>query len=310
MRKVLITDDVSAVLLEGLPGLGYTFDYIPNITFREVKDSIHEYEGLVINSKVFCGDELLRNASNLKWIGRLGSGMEVIDTVVCDTRGIKYFNTPSGNCKAVAEHTLGLLLSLMHNISKANYEVKNWQWIREQNRGEELSGKTVGILGYGHTGEAFAKVLSGFDVKVLAFDKHRKDFASGSVFESNYEEIFEQADILSIHLPLTDETTFSIDFNFLNSFKKPIFLVNTSRGKVLTTADLIALVESGKIKAAALDVLENEKLSELSQQEKDVFQLLIKCERIILTPHIAGWTHESKRKIAQKLLEHIALFSA
>jgi D-3-phosphoglycerate dehydrogenase len=308
MRKVLITDDVSELLLNGLPELDYEFDFLPDITFEEVKALIHNYDGLIINSKIQCSDELLSKAKRLRWIGRLGSGMEVINTVLCDNLNIKYFNTPTGNCQAVAEHSLGMLLSMMRNINTSNNEVKNGLWIREANRGEELSGKTVAILGYGNTGEAFARLLTGFEVKVLAYDKYRKGYSNHYVSESSYEEIFGKADVLSLHLPLTKETSYSINADFLYRFKKPIYLINTSRGSVLKTSDLITLIKNGKIKGAALDVLENEKFSTLSEAEKSVLDAIQKEKKIILTSHIAGWTHESKRKIALKMLENIRSF--
>jgi D-3-phosphoglycerate dehydrogenase len=303
--KALITDDVHPLLIERLQEMGYGVDFRPEITFAETLDIIGSYSGLIINSKIFCGEELLSKAPNLKWVGRLGSGMEVIDTKACEAKGVKYFNSPEGNRNAVAEHALGLLLNILNNITKSNNEVKAGQWIREANRGEELSGKTVGIIAYGNTGEAFAKVLRGFDVKVLAYDKYKKGFGNDFVIEAQLAEIFEKADIVSLHLPLTEETKYMADQAFFNSFKKPIYLINTSRGKVLRTTALMEAIKSGKVKAAALDVLENEKINQLTIDEQQWFNALIKEERIILTPHIAGWTHESKRKIAEVVLERV-----
>ena len=303
--KVLITDDVHPLLIEQLQQMGYEVNFQPNISFEETLAQISPYTGLIINSKIQCGPELLDKATNLRWIGRLGSGMEVIDTIACDERGVKYFNSPEGNRNAVAEHALGLLLNLLNNITKSNNEVKQGKWIREPNRGEELSGKTIGILAYGNTGEALAKILSGFDVEILAYDKYKKGFGNGFVRESTLEEIFEKADIVSLHLPLTDETKYMIDDKFLNSFRKPIYLINTSRGKILKTSALISAIQSGKVKAAALDVLENEKINQLNEQERQWFEALVKEERIILTSHIAGWTVESKRKIAEVVIGKI-----
>jgi len=305
--KVLITDDVHHLLIENLRQMGYEVTFRPDITFEETLSAIGSYTGLIINSKIFCSDELLDKAPNLRWIGRLGSGMEVIDTKACDARGVKYFNSPEGNRNSVAEHALGLLLNLMNNISKSNAEVKQGKWIREPNRGEELSGKTVGIIAYGNTGEAFAKILRGFDVQVLAYDKYKKDFGDNFVKESSLDEIFQKANILSLHLPLTEETKYMIDEKFLNTFSKPIYLINTSRGKVLKTTALIAAIQSGKVKAAGLDVLENEKINHLNEQEQQWFDALVKDERIILTPHIAGWTVESKRKITEVVIDKMKL---
>ena len=302
--KVLITDDVHHLLIENLQQMGYEVTFRPDITFEETVSSIAPYTGLIINSKIFCSDELLDKAPNLRWIGRLGSGMEVIDTKACDARGVNYFNSPEGNRNAVAEHALGLLLNLMNNISKSNAEVKQGKWIREANRGEELSAKTVGIIAFGNTGEAFARLLRGFDVRILAYDKYKKGFGDNFVKESSLEEIFQKADVLSLHLPLTEETKYMVYEYFLNNFHKPIYLINTSRGKVLKTTALIAAIQSGKVKAAGLDVLENEKINHLNEQD-EWFDALVKDERIILTPHIAGWTVESKRKIAEVVIEKI-----
>ena len=303
--KVLITDDVHPLLIEQLQQIGYQVDFSPDITFEETLSVISSYAGLIINSKIFCSNELLGKAPNLRWIGRLGSGMEVIDKPACDARGVKYFNSPEGNRNAVAEHALGLLLNIMNNITKSNNEVKQGKWIREANRGEELSGKTIGIIAFGNTGEAFAKILRGFEVKILAYDKYKKGFSTDFVKESTLEEIYEKADIVSLHLPLTDETKYMVDEKFLNSFHKPIYLINTSRGKVLKTTALIDAIHSGKVKAAGLDVLENEKISKLNEQEKQWFGALVKDLRIILTPHTAGWTVESKRKIAEIVAEKV-----
>ena len=306
--KVLITDDVHILLIEGLQQMGFEVVFRPDISFEETLAAIEPFTGLIINSKIFCGPELLDKAPKLKWIGRLGSGMEVIDRAACDARGVKYFNSPEGNRNAVAEHALGLLLNLMNNITKSNNEVKAGKWIREPNRGEELSGKTVGIIAFGNTGEAFAKILSGFDVQILAYDKYKSGFGNEAVKESSLEEIFEKADIVSLHLPLTDETKYMVDESFLNSFRKPIYLINTSRGKVLKTTALLSAIRSGKVKAAAMDVLENEKIAQLNAQEQEWFDALCKEERIILTPHIAGWTIESKRKIAEVVLSTLKGF--
>ena len=303
--KVLITDDVHILLIEGLQQMGYEVVFRPDISFEETLAAIEPFTGLIINSKIFCGVELLDKAPNLKWIGRLGSGMEVIDRDACDARGVKYFNSPEGNRNAVAEHALGLLLNLMNNITKSNNEVKAGKWIREPNRGEELSGKTVGIIAFGNTGEAFAKILRGFDVQILAYDKYKSGFGNEIVKESSLEEIFEKADVVSLHLPLTDETKYMVDESFLNSFRKPIYLINTSRGKVLKTTALLSAIRSGKVKAAAMDVLENEKIAQLNTQEQEWFDALCKEKRIILTPHIAGWTIESKRKIAEVVIEKL-----
>lgn len=306
-RKVLITDDLHPLLQQGLEQDGFTVDYRPAITEKEVLDIIGDYEGLVINSKVYAGKELLDKAIKLKFVCRAGSGLEVIDLLYAKEKNIAAFNSPEGNRNAVAEQALGMLLNLMNNISKAHYEVRNKQWIREANRGHELAGKTIGLIAYGHTAQAFAKILRGFDVKVLAYDKYKTGFGDSFVTEATLEEIFEHAEIVSLHLPLTPETKYMIDYGFLSSFNRPFWLINTSRGKVLRTADLVKTLGEGKVMAAALDVLENEKLETLSTAEQEDFEQLIAHNRILLTPHIAGWTHESKRRIAEVLLEKIRL---
>ncbi len=298
---ILITDEVHPLLKEGLEKDGCTVDYRPDINEEEVLEIISRYNGLLINSKVFVGKEILDRAAQLKFVCRIGSGLDTIDLDYAKQKNVIVFNSPEGNRNAVAEHALGLLLNIMNNISIANAQVKNRQWIREANRGNELSGKTIGLIGYGNTAQAFAKLLKGFDVKILAYDKYLNNFEN----QSSLETIFEQATILSIHLPLTAETKYSIDYGFLSSFKKPIWFINTSRGKVLRTADLLLALNEGKVIAAGLDVLENEKLSSMTEDEAKIFEQLIADKRILLTPHIAGWTHESKRKIAEVLLKKI-----
>ena len=304
--KILITDDVHPLLPERLQQMGFEVNYRPDITPEEVLQIIGDIEGLVINSKVYVGKEMLDKAQLLKFVCRAGSGLEVIDLSYAKAKNVTAFNSPEGNRNAVAEFALGALLNMMRNISKSNSQVKQGLWKREANRGVELSGKTIGMIAFGNTAQAFAKLLAGFDVRILAYDKYLHGFSNASVIESSLQQIFEESDVLSLHLPLTDETKYMVDYSFLSSFKKPYWLINTSRGKVLRTADMIKCVEQGKIRSASLDVLENEKLSLLSQEEQKNFELLISNERIFLSPHIAGWTHESKRKIAEVLLAGIA----
>jgi D-3-phosphoglycerate dehydrogenase len=304
--KILITDEVHPVLVEGLQSLSYEVNYNPKIGLAEVEGVINEYTGLLINSRIYAGKNLIDKGAKLKFIARIGSGLEVIDVAYSKQKNIIALNAPEGNRMAVAEFALGSLLNLMRNLAKADAEVKNYRWIREANRGYELTGKTVGLIAYGNNAQAFAKVLSGFDVKILAYDKYYTGFGNAAVTESSLKQIFEEADVLSLHLPLTEETTYMVDYSFLSSFKKPYWLINTSRGKVMRTADMLRCFEQGKIIAAALDVLENEKLDNLSAEEKAVFDQLISSGKIYLSPHIAGWTYESKRRIAEVLLEKIA----
>lgn len=299
--KILITDDVHPHLQEGLEQDGFAVDYRPAISAEEVLQIIHDYEGLLINSKVYVGKEILDRGVKLKFVCRIGSGLDTVDLKYAKLKNVIVFNSPEGNRNAVAEHALGMLLSLLNNISKADRELRNREWKREENRGNELSGKSIGLIAYGNTAQSFAKILKGFDVKILAYDKYLRGFET----ESSLENIFGQADILSLHLPLTEETKYMIDYKFLSSFKKPIWFINTSRGKVLRTADLLRALNERKIIGAALDVFENEILSSLNENEKKDFEALISDNRILLTPHIAGWTHESKKRIAEVLLEKI-----
>lgn len=303
--QILITDEQHPLLQQGLEADGFAVDYRPDVSPEKVLEIIENYTGLVINSKIYAGKELLGKATQLKFVARAGSGLEVIDLDEAKKRGIEVINSPEGNRNAVAEQALAKLLSIMNNIPRAYSQIKNYEWVREANRGYELSGKTVALLAYGNTAQAFAKLLSGFGVTLLAYDKYLKSFGNDYVRESTLAEIFEKADVLSIHLPLTAETEWMIDYEFISSFKKPVWLVNTARGKVLKTADLIRALNEGKVLAAALDVLENEKLNSFTAKERDVFDTLINDHRVLLTPHIAGWTHESKQKIAEVLLQKI-----
>jgi len=304
-KRILITDDVHPLLYEALSKDGYEVNFQPEIKPDEVLAIIHDYTGLIVNSKVYVGKEMMDRAKKLKFVCRAGSGLEVIDLNYAKEKGIAAFNSPEGNRNAVAEHALGMLLNLMNHISRADAEVRQYQWNREENRGNELWGKTVGLIAFGNTAQAFAKLLHGFDVNILAYDKYYQRFSYEYITESSLEQIFEEADVLSLHLPLTEETKYMIDYKFLSSFKKPYWFINTSRGRVLHTAALIKCLNEGKIIGAALDVLENEKLDKLSIAENKDFGELITDKRVLLTPHIAGWTHESKRKIAEVLLEKI-----
>lgn len=304
-KRVLITDELHPLLQQGLEADGFAVDYRPAITEAEVHDIVHLYEGLVINSKVYAGKDLLDKATQLKFVCRAGSGLEVIDLPYAKQKGIAAFNSPEGNRNAVAEQALGMLLNLLNNITKANNQVHSYQWVREPNRGTELAGKTIALIAYGNTAHAFANILHGFNVTILAYDKYYQGFGDGFVTEATLQQIFEQADVVSLHLPLTAETTYMIDEAFLSSFKKPYWLINTSRGKVLDTAALVNALNEGKVIGAALDVLENEKLSTLTEKQKADLDALLQNPNVLITPHIAGWTHESKQRIAEVLLDKI-----
>jgi D-3-phosphoglycerate dehydrogenase / 2-oxoglutarate reductase len=299
--KVLITDPVHPLLLQELEGMGYVVDYEPAIDQEGVIKVISEYTGLIINSKILAGVQLIDQGVRLKFIGRLGAGLEVIDQAYASAKGIKCFNTPEGNCDAVAEHAMGMLLGLMNHISRADAQVRKGQWLREPNRGVELGGKTVGIIGYGNTGAAFAKRLAGFDVQIMAYDKYKSGFGTGTVEETRLNAIYEHADVISLHVQLTSETNFLVNKKFIKEVKKPFYLINTSRGKVVNTEDLLWALNEGLILGAALDVLENEKLETFSEKELLQFERLVAHSNVLLTPHVAGWTKESKEKIAKTM---------
>jgi D-3-phosphoglycerate dehydrogenase len=304
---VLITDNVHELLISGLEAAGYECHYLPDIDPMIVPDKIKDYSGIVINSKIRVDKALLQNAPNLKFIARLGSGLEIIDLEAAKEKSVLVHRSPDGNCDAVAEHALGMLLTLANNLCTANADVRKKIWRREELRGWELMGKTIGIIGFGFTGTAFAKKLSGFDVKILAFDKYRKDFVNDNphVLEAPIEKIFNEADIISLHLPLTNETRGLVNDEFLKKFKKPIVLINTARGEIAQTKAILNALDSGKLIGACLDVFENEKPETYSAEQEILFANLFERPNVLLSPHIAGWTHESKRRLSQLLLQRI-----
>lgn len=303
--SVLIIDDVHPYLTEQLPLIGYSFDYRPEIQRQEILDCIGNYEGLVVRSKISVDKEILDRAAKLKFIGRAGSGLEIIDMEYAREKGITCFNTPEANRDAVGEQAVGMLLSLLANIHKSYLEVRNWVWDREGNRGYELSSMTVGIVGYGNTGSAFAQKLSGFGCKILAYDKYKSGYGTAQVKECSMEELFEQADIISFHIPLTSETKHMVNTGFLNRFKKNIYLLNLSRGKIIITTDIINALQTGKLLGVALDVLENENFSTYTEEEKANLYNLLSFPHVLVTSHIGGWTHESYYKISYSLVEKI-----
>ncbi len=305
--KVLITDGVHPVLFQGLEQLGFENDYHPNITLEDVHQIIHQYEGIVINSKIIADKTMFDKAQKLIFIARLGSGMEIIDQAYAQFKNIHVINSPEGNRNAVAEHALGMLLSLANNLNQADREVRKMHWDREKNRGFELYGKTIGIIGFGHTGSTFAKRLQGLEMNILAYDKYKTDYTLPFSFvkEAKLEEIKTQADIISFHLPLTNETRHYCNKTFIHECKKGVILINTSRGQVIKTNDLIIALENGKVSGACLDVFENEKTHTFSEQEKEMYQKLYDYDQVILSPHVAGWTHESKYKLSKIILEKL-----
>ncbi len=306
--KVLFIDSTQPILKDRLEKAGFDCDYLPDLPVDEIIKIINKYEGIIIRSRIKLDKEILDRAVNLKFIGRVGAGMENIDVVYAESKGIKCYNSPEGNRDAVGEHALGMLLALFNNLCIANMEVRRGIWQREANRGLEIKGKTIGIIGYGNMGGAFAQRLKGFEAKVIAFDKYKRGFGNDYVSEVQLENIFKETDVLSLHVPLTTETKFMVNSDFLGKFKKSIYLINTARGKVLKTRDLVNALKNGKVLGAALDVLEYEQSSfeEIHQEKSNSdFNYLSQSNKVVLSPHIAGWTHESNIKLATFLTDKI-----
>ena len=268
---------------------------------KEVEKIIDKYDGIVIRSRFQLDKEFIDKASNLKFIARAGSGLENIDVNYANQKHIKCINAGEGNKQAVAEHALGMILNLTNKINTANNQLKKFNWFREENRGIELSGKTFGIIGYGNTGSAFSNLLKNFNVNILAFDKYKKSYQ----FKSTLEQIYNESDFISLHIPLTNETHNYIDKDFISKMKKPFYLINTSRGKCVNTQDLVVYLKSGKILGACLDVFEHEKNSFEELEKNENLDFLLQSKKTILTPHIAGWSNESYFKIAKVLSEKI-----
>ncbi len=306
--KILLIDINHDLLKNGLIKAGFAVDEDYTSSKQEIEKIIHQYDGIVVRSRFPIDAPFLQKAKNLKFIGRVGAGLENIDIAVAEKQNVKLFNAPEGNRNAVGEHALGLILNLFNKICTANDEVRQGQWQREANRGIELDGLTVGIIGYGNMGKAFAKKLRGFDVEVLAYDI-KNDVGNADARQVSLEELFEKTDVLSLHVPHTDLTFKMVDQTFINQFKKNFWLINTARGTVVDTKSLVKALKNGKILGAGLDVLEYEKSSFENMFENNDFpsdfQELIAMKNVLLTPHVAGWTVESKQKLAQVILDKI-----
>ncbi len=306
MKKILCIDSNHDVLHETLIQHGFECDLFWDKPKEELMKLVPNYDGIVIRSKFKITKDIIDSAPRLKCIGRVGAGMENIDVAYAQSKGIFCVSAPEGNRDAVGEHALGMLLMLLNHLKRADNELRNGIWKRAENRGTEISGKTVSIIGYGNMGSAFAQRLKGFDCKVLAHDIYKTNFGNEFVKESSLQAIFDEADVVSIHLPLTEETTYYINDAFINSFKKNIYIINTARGKCLHTTDLVTHLKSGKVLGACLDVLEYESTSFENMDTTalpEPMQYLLKSENVILTPHIAGWTHESNYKMSKIIAE-------
>ncbi|TYB78526.1 2-hydroxyacid dehydrogenase [Bizionia myxarmorum] len=305
--KILHLDTNHPLILEQLAALGFQNDEDYTASKTEIESKIQNYDGVIIRSRFTIDKQFLDAATNLKFIGRVGAGLENIDGDYAAQKGVHLISAPEGNRNAVGEHALAMLLSLFNKLNKADQEVRNGIWLREENRGLELDGKTVGLIGYGHMGKAFAKKLRGFDVTVLCYDI-KSNMGDENATQVDLKTLQSQADVLSLHTPQTPLTLNMVDANFINAFKKSFWLINTARGKSVVTKDLVTALKSEKILGAGLDVLEYEKASFetlFSNEMPDAFQYLIKAENVLLTPHIAGWTIESKEKLAQTIVDKI-----
>ena len=308
--KILLLDKNHPLITEQLSVKGFVLEEDFSSSYEQVLEKIHLYEGIIIRSRIPLDAHFLVNAQILNFIARVGAGMEIIDTSIAQELGIKLINSPEGNKDAVAEHVIGMLLVLMNRLFISSNEVKKGIWLREENRGEEILGKTFGIIGYGNMGKAVAKRLSGFGCKTIFYDI-KPNLSDEFATQVSLQELQENADILSLHTPLTEDTLYMIDEEFISKMKKNFYFINTARGKNLKTSALVNALKSGKIKGACLDVLEYEKTSfeNLETKNKDL-EYLLNSEKAIITPHIAGWTHESKIKLAQVIVDKILAFSA
>ena len=308
--KILLLDKNHPLITEQLSEKGFVLEEDFSSSYEQVLDKIHLYEGIIIRSRIPLDAHFLEKAKNLKFIARVGAGMENIDIAKAQELGIKLINSPEGNKDAVAEHVIGMLLVLMNRLFISSNEVKKGIWLREENRGEEILGKTFGIIGYGNMGKALAKRLSGFGCKTIFYDI-KPNLSDEFATQVSLQELQENADILSLHTPLTEDTLYMIDEEFISKMKKNFYFINTARGKNLKTSALVNALKSGKIKGACLDVLEYEKTSfENLETKNEDLEYLLNSEKAIITPHIAGWTHESKIKLAQVIVDKILAFTA
>lgn len=304
-KEVLITDYVDPIFLQGLDDLGYPATYAPEMSRAEMAHHLDGYTGVVINTRCAIDRATLDGAPSLRWIARLGSGLDIIDLDAAAEKGVQVFSAPEGNARAVAEHALGMLLALRNQLISADKSVRDGQWLREAHRGVELAGKTIGIIGHGHNGSAFGRLFAGWDVRVLAYDKYLSGYGTGIVTESTLDTVLAESDVLSLHIPLTEETRGMVDAAFLRRCKPGLVLINTSRGKIADLGAVADALDTGRLAGACLDVFPHEPPGSGPPDVIAAFARLAAMPHVVLTPHIAGWSVESKRNIAEVLLQKI-----
>jgi D-3-phosphoglycerate dehydrogenase / 2-oxoglutarate reductase len=307
MPRILIIDEIHPSIFPMLDSVGIAYDYQPAIKPIDVCEALAGFDGLIVRSKMRITAETIKLADRLKFVARAGAGVDNIDAAALQARGIALLGANEGNRQAVGEHALGMLLSLMRNITRGDRQVHGKVWLREENRGEEISGKTVGIIGYGNMGQSFARLLHAFGCRILAYDRYAEEKISAPAEKVSLEELQAQADIVSIHIPYIPENWAFANDAFFSAFRKPFWFMNTSRGEVVDQDALVAHLQAGTLKGAALDVLENEKLHTLTEHQLQNFNYLVEADNVVLTPHIAGWTHESYVRINEVLVEKIVI---